>query len=200
MGTQLAFAYGAYLVDAGFYKEAGYENVDPDSPIMNRILQHAGTGGRWGAGLGAGIGALTGSFLPSDLPFSGTLGGGLVGAGLGGLIGLGAGAGLGGFHGAYDAGLVHALKRRTDPNFDNPHGDDPLHRDSPTSRSMVANAGLGLIGDGLRAGINEGTVDEGFSPLSTFLRPAIAAGLSEFGKHRGNAVEDPAAALASMRG
>lgn len=185
---KLAHEFGADLARAQLAKQAGRyeETVNEDSPIGARIMQHGGTGAKWGGGLGALLGAtlgLGGAGLRVDRRGghrgmgAGTriltgLGGALGGAAFGSLLGGLTGAGVGATQGSYDAGLVHALKKR----------ENPMHDDNPTERAAAT---------GLFFGINPG------NPL---LSPAVNAAASEVGKNRGWTETDLAAALAALRG
>lgn len=190
---KLAHEFGADLARAQLAKQAGRyeETVDEDSPIWSRIKQHAGTGAKWGGGLGALLGAgLAASPRPGDggarfrayHPGKGRgkglgmlahlLGGAAIGGVAGGLGGGLFGAGAGATQGSYDAGLVHALKRRENPSFD----------DNPTARAAATGLFLGL------------------NPGNPMLSPVMNAAASEFGKSRGHSEPDLASALAALRG
>lgn len=174
---KLAYEFGAGLAQREMAKAAGRyeETVDEDSPIWSRIKQHGGTGARWGGGLGALLGAGAGATMGGGRRGGGGLAGALGGAAVGGLTGLLSGGLLGGAvgstQGSYDAGLVHALKKRENPSFD----------DSPTTRAMATNLFLGL------------NPVPGSAPL-------LAAALSEHGKNQGRNEPDLAGALAALRG
>lgn len=143
---KFAHEFGADLARAQLAKQAERyeETVDEHTPILSRIGQHAGTGLKWGGGLGALLGAALG-LGAGRVPHGGRHGtwygtraltgsaGALGGAALGGLTGGLLGAGAGATQGSYDAGLVHALKRRENPSFD----------DNPTARAAATGLFLG---------------------------------------------------------
>lgn len=176
-----AYTYGRLLAKHAY----DFSGVDEDNPILNRVLGDTLAGARMGSRVGAGLGALGGMGAGAYAAVThgmnpllgvpiGFVGGTLLGSGVGGLGGGALGMGVGGLHGGYDAGLVHALKRRENPDFD----------DNPTMRSALVNMLMS-------------------APTTKFESAMLTAGLgglaSELGKSKGRQVEDPAAALAAMR-
>ncbi len=165
----IARQYGAHLAKLAY----DYSEVDKEHPIWNRVKQDTGIGLRSGALIG-GLGGLSAGAVTGALSGQGiipsALGGAVVGGAIGGGVGGGIGLGVGGMHGGYDAGLVHALRRRVDPGFD----------DHPSLRAALVNSLTGL-------------------GAASVPNAVIGAGLSELGKVHGRAAADPEAALAAMR-
>jgi len=147
---KLAYEFGVGVARREIEKRAGRyeEGVDEEWPMANRMKQHGSIGAILG-GLGAGM---------ATMPRRGGLAHTLAGTGIGALLGGTLGLSTGGIHGSYDAGLVHALKKRENPAFD----------DDPSTRAMLWN---GLLGAGAsEAGKNRGWQEKDLAVALAALR------------------------------